>query len=246
MLYPATASSRWAPPGKYHRNMCVDDDEQMPTARSSTVVSSRGSRGARVEGVELGDGAQVPVGRQATEAPLEADRALDVAQRVAAERHERARRGHVARGRAPWRTRRRRDAARRRGGRRRRAGARPTQRGVVDLAVRRARHGTGVDDDRRRPAGPVSAATAADVAGGGAGRAHDEPVVVAGRRPRRARWRRARLDGVEVDAQPNGLTKRARRPTISNTSSSASWRPRSPVASSSSVAPRARSACSVA
>ena len=47
--------------------MWVATTARMPTARSRAVVSSRGQPAALLEGLELGDGVQVPVAGQAAE-----------------------------------------------------------------------------------------------------------------------------------------------------------------------------------
>ena len=171
--------------------------------------------GRRSIALELGDGAHVPVGGQPAEQPLQPHRALDVAQRVAAERHERVV-GPTRRGPAPWRRRRRPTAAVGcRGGRRRRRrparGSRPCPPAVRGTArgvdVRRHRWQPCQGDDRPR----TSSAAAP-------GAHDDEPVVVAGRHGvDRRRRRGSRSTASRSMRNPNGFTKRDRRPTISNT-----------------------------
>ncbi len=171
---------------------------------------------------------QVPVGRQAAESPLQADRALDVAERVPAQRQERARRGHVgAAEHGAVRVGHRRPAARR-------GAARSARRSsaVVDLAARAAGHGTAstviapAGRPVAQPAGGRSSPAAAP--GVQTTRWSSSPVATAAI-PSAAS---ARSTTSRSMRSPNGLMNRDRRPTISNTSSPASWRARSPVASS--------------
>ena len=194
-------------------------------------MSSRGGPPAAVEGVELVDAAQVPVVGQAPEPLLQPHRALDVAERVAAERRRTCSRGDVAApehrgvdlGRRPAA---RRSPAAAAGGR---AARRSTRESTLPVGVRG--HRAGVDVDRRRPAGR-SARRGGALRSSGASppgthtTSRSSSPAAAASMPAAAR---RDLDASRSMRRPNGFTNRERRPTTSNTSSVGSWRPRSPV-----------------
>ena len=200
-----------------------------------------GRLAAPASALEPADRQQVPVGGQAPEQRLQPDRALDVPERVAAERHERVVGADVGRARAPWRTRRgdrpcRPAAGRRRGSRPRRASGRASSRG---RPCRSRCAGSGRSCRRRRA--PRAArcdrsATArwraASAPGAPTTSRWSSPATATSAVRRRASRAQLALERVEVDPQAERLHERDRRPTISNRPVAGSTRPRSPVRSS--------------